>query len=155
MCPGAVSSRRYDAVRAGYVGDEALARSLTADSDPATRASALAALVRLGVATSEDLTLGAGDDDPLVRARSLRLLVGLDLANPPDLLAHLPDPDDGVTEVAAFVAGELHGPPGPADARVTDALSRVATTHDDALCRESAVAALGAIGDPAGLPAVL
>src|SRR5437762_1926107 len=27
--------------------------------------------------------------------------------------------------------------------------------HADALCREAAVAALGAIGDPAGLPAIL
>jgi HEAT repeat protein len=34
-------------------------------------------------------------------------------------------------------------------------LCRIATGHDDALCRESAVAALGAIGDPAGLPSVL
>jgi HEAT repeat protein len=35
------------------------------------------------------------------------------------------------------------------------ALARVATGHEDALCREAAVAALGAVGDPAGLPAVL
>jgi HEAT repeat protein len=34
-------------------------------------------------------------------------------------------------------------------------LAGVATGHDDARCREAAVAALGAIGDPAGLPAVL
>ncbi|MDP9440891.1 MAG: HEAT repeat domain-containing protein, partial [Actinomycetota bacterium] len=27
--------------------------------------------------------------------------------------------------------------------------------HPDALCREAAVAALGAIGDPAGVPAIL
>ncbi|GAC1478905.1 MAG: hypothetical protein NVS1B12_15720 [Acidimicrobiales bacterium] len=31
----------------------------------------------------------------------------------------------------------------------------MATQHDDPLARESAVAALGAIGDPAGLPAIL
>jgi HEAT repeat protein len=31
----------------------------------------------------------------------------------------------------------------------------VATGHDDPTCREAAVAALGAIGDPTGLPAVL
>ena len=40
------------------------------------------------------------------------------------------------------------GPPCPA-------LATTATDHDDARCREAAVAALGAIGDPAGLPAVL
>jgi HEAT repeat protein len=38
---------------------------------------------------------------------------------------------------------------------VVAALSRTATTHDDALVREAAVAALGAIGDPGALPAVL
>ena len=35
------------------------------------------------------------------------------------------------------------------------ALAATATGHEDARCREAAVAALGAIGDPAGLPAVL
>jgi HEAT repeat protein len=35
------------------------------------------------------------------------------------------------------------------------ALCRTATRHPDALCREAAVAALGAIGDPAGLPAIV
>ncbi|MDQ6727535.1 MAG: HEAT repeat domain-containing protein, partial [Actinomycetota bacterium] len=35
------------------------------------------------------------------------------------------------------------------------ALSAVALGHADPLCREAAVAALGAIGDEAGLPAIL
>ena len=35
------------------------------------------------------------------------------------------------------------------------ALATIATGHGDTRCREAAVAALGAIGDPAGLPAVL
>jgi len=34
-------------------------------------------------------------------------------------------------------------------------LAKTATDHDDARCREAAVAALGALGDAAGLPAVL
>jgi len=34
-------------------------------------------------------------------------------------------------------------------------LSTLATSHEDSLCREAAVAALGSLGDPAGLPAVL
>jgi len=34
-------------------------------------------------------------------------------------------------------------------------LSDLATEHPDALCREAAVAALGSIGDPAGLSAIL
>ena len=34
-------------------------------------------------------------------------------------------------------------------------LGDLAIGHDDALVREAAVAALGAIGDPAGIPAIL
>ena len=34
-------------------------------------------------------------------------------------------------------------------------LASAGSGHPDPLCREAAVAALGAIGDPAGLPAVL
>jgi HEAT repeat protein len=50
------------------------------------------------------------------------------------------------------VGGHLGGP--AAEAAVA-ALVDMATAHADALCREAAVAALGAIGDPAGLPAIL
>ena len=35
------------------------------------------------------------------------------------------------------------------------ALIAVATEHDDPLCREAAVAALGALGDDAGLPTII
>jgi HEAT repeat protein len=38
---------------------------------------------------------------------------------------------------------------------VVAVLAALATGHDDALVREAAVAALGAIGDDAGLPAIL
>ncbi len=50
---------------------------------------------------------------------------------------------------AAWFLGERrHRPSVPA-------LSALALGHADVRCREAAVAALGAIGDPAGLPAVL
>jgi HEAT repeat protein len=65
------------------------------------------------------------------------------------VLALLDDPDATVVETAAFACGE-RTPPG-----AVDRLAALATGHDDALCREAAVAALGAIGDPAGLPAIL
>jgi HEAT repeat protein len=51
--------------------------------------------------------------------------------------------------VAAEALGEAGG-----DGAVT-ALGTVATHHTDARCREAAIAALGAIGDPAGLGSVL
>jgi HEAT repeat protein len=58
-----------------------------------------------------------------------------------------------VIEATAWALGEL----GPAAVRAgaVPALAAVSTSHDDPLAREAAVAALGALGDPAGLPAVL
>jgi HEAT repeat protein len=61
----------------------------------------------------------------------------------------LEDPDPLVVVGAAwFVAERRHAPAVPL-------LAAIATGHADARCREAAVAALGAIGDPVGLPAVL
>src|SRR6266700_1226448 len=69
------------------------------------------------------------------------------------VLALLGVDDVTVTEAAALALGEL-GPAAVSAGAVT-ALAATAAAHDDALARESAVAALGALGDPAGLPAVL
>jgi HEAT repeat protein len=67
------------------------------------------------------------------------------------LLGLLGDEDATVVEVAAWASGELD-PPEPG---AVAALVALAAAHADALVREAAVAALGSIGDPAGLPAVL
>ncbi len=68
---------------------------------------------------------------------------------PVTVTATLGDPDPLVVVGAAwFLAERRHRPAVPA-------LARLARDHDDTRCREAAVAALGAIGDPAGLPAVL
>jgi HEAT repeat protein len=91
------------------------------------------------------------------------------------LIQRLALPDEApVCEVVAFACGELHLSGDPeaeaasperrdlhetvdpsVAARIVAALADQATRHDDHLCRESAVAALGSIGDPDGLPAVL
>lgn len=69
-----------------------------------------------------------------------------------DLRPLLSDADPSVVEVAAWASGE-RGPEAGGEA-VPD-LVRIATGHEDALCREAAVAALGAIGHADGLPAIL
>jgi HEAT repeat protein len=62
------------------------------------------------------------------------------------------DPDASVVEAAAWSLGEA----GPRSGRkVVEALARVAEAHRDPLCREAAVAALGAVGDPGALDTVL
>ena len=58
-------------------------------------------------------------------------------------------PDALVVDAAAFALGEH------LCERAVERLSDVATGHDDARCREAAVAALGVIGDDRGRAAVL
>ena len=142
----AAARRRGDAALAGHLGDEETARLLLADDDPEVRATALGALVRMGRATPADAEGALCDPDPIVRRRTCEL--GALLPDAP-FARLLEDGDEMVVEAACFACGEV------ADASAVPALSLIASGHPDALCRESAVAALGAIGDLAGLPAVL
>ena len=144
-----VTERRRDVARAGHVGDHATARSGLSDPAATVRSTALGALERLGVLHDADLAAGLVDDEPSVRRRAVELAaVHGDVA----ILDLLDDPDPSVVEMAAWSAGERGA------AETVGRLAGLAaggTAHADPLCREAAVAALGAIGDPAGLPAVL
>ncbi|HUR18184.1 MAG TPA: HEAT repeat domain-containing protein [Acidimicrobiales bacterium] len=151
--------RRRQAVLAGHRGDEAGARAFLTDPSSGVRASALGALARLGAVTESDVARAAVDPDPAVRRRACEVAVGLEL----DLLPLLADRDPSVAETAAWALGERGGagagsggaaPPRPAPG-VVEALAAMATGHHDPLCREAAVAALGAVGDQGGLAAIL
>jgi HEAT repeat protein len=144
-------ARRRDAALAGHRGDVAAARAFLGDPAPAVRATALAALARAGDLGAADLGHGLADPDPGVRARAAELTAAVPGDRPPELAGALTDPDPGVVESAAWASGERQ-PPEPG---VVALLAGVTTGHEDPLCREAAVAALGAIGDPAGLPAIL
>ena len=155
--PGA--RRRRAAALAGHRGDQEAARALAADPDPAVRATALAALARMGRATQSDVSRALADPDALVRRRACEV-AGRLAASPAgpavgvQALARGLDDDDGaVVEAAAWGLGEHGGQ--AAEPGVLDALARVATSHPDPLCREAAVAALGAVGDRRGLGAIL
>jgi HEAT repeat protein len=141
-------ARRRQAALAGHEGDEEGARRHLADSDPGVRATALGALGRLGALEAADLESAFADPAAAVRRRAAELAA----RRPgPSLLPMLADDDPAVVEAAAWACGERSEAP----AEVLAALGRLAAGHDDPLCRESAVAALGALGDPAGLPAIL
>ena len=158
--PTRPTDRAAAIVASGLQGtvDAATARTLETlahdDTDARVRAAALGALVRSGpVRTARRAWRAALDDaDPAVRRRAAELTVDL-LAPARPVVALLDDNDVTVVEAAAWALGEL----GPATARsgAVAALARVATGHDDALAREAAVAALGAIGSIRGLPAIL
>lgn len=143
--------RRRDVALAGHAGDAAGARAALADAAPAVRASAIGALERMGALSPDDLTASLADPSPIVQRRACEAAAALPGDGPPSLATALASPDSTIAEVAAWASGERQ-PPEP---NVVDALARLAVNHQDALVREAAVAALGSIGDPAGLPAIL
>jgi len=149
--PAGVAARRRQAALAGHRGDPDTARRLLGDPEPAVRGTALGALQRLGQLRPDELAAAMADPSPVVRARGAEVAATWPGDAEPSLLGLLGDDDNGVVEMAAWAAGERQ-PPEPASVAV---LAAMATGHDDALCREAAVAALGAIGDPAGLDAIL
>jgi HEAT repeat protein len=139
---------RGRAAISGHTGDEPSARALLASTDPAVRATALGALARMNRLTDADLTAALADETSTVRHRAVALAADRRAIALVPLLA---DGDPAVAEQAAWACGERQ----PAEEGAVTALSVLAVEHDDALVREAAVAALGAIGDPAGLAAIL
>jgi HEAT repeat protein len=144
-------ARRRAAAAAGHQGDVVSARRFLTDPAPSVRATALGALARAGSLAGADLVAALADPSPAVRARAAELAAGVAGTADPALAAVLGDPDAAVVEAAAWASGERQ----PPESGIVAALAAVTTGHDDPLCREAAVASLGAIGDPAGLPAIL
>ena len=153
-----VAERRRQAILAGYNGDEAIARRLLFDTEAVVRAAAVGALDRIGRLTDAELAEALGDIDASDRRRGLEILgaYGATDSCRVDLAAYvlpglLEDADSSVVEVACWASGEH---PGLAKVLV-QGVTGVALNHDDPLCRESAVAALGALGHEKGRAAVL
>jgi HEAT repeat protein len=138
---------RRDVAVAGHTGDEGTARAGLTEPDPAVRATALGALDRLGRLTPQDIATAVTDESATVRARAAELT---DIE--PVLFQLLDDHEPLVVEAACFKLGELGE---KASNQAVDRLALTATGHPDPLCREAAVAALGAIGKPEGLTAIL
>jgi HEAT repeat protein len=141
--------RRRAVAMGGHTGDGTTVRSALSDAAPSVRATALGALDRLGVLEEDYLRLALTDPAPSVRRRAVELAAtrpGVAIAD------GLDDSDPSVVEMTAWSLGER------AERSSVAALATTASVsggHADPLCREAAVAALGAIGDPAGLSAVL
>jgi len=135
-------------VIAGHEGNETLARAGLTEADPVARQLALGALERMGALTDHDVLTAFADADAVVRHRAAMFA-----ATRPNisLLPMLHDPVATVVEAAAWAAGEQE----QVDDDVLEQLCHLALHADDQLSREAAVAALGAIGDVRGLPAIL
>lgn len=137
-----------DVAAAGHVGDEATARAALDSPDPVTRELALGALDRLGTLDDATLVTALGDANTQVRRRAVTIAAGRPGV---PLLGMLDDASPAVVETAAWACGERPATP----AEVLDRLIALAGSADEALVREAAVAALGAIGDERALPAIL
>jgi HEAT repeat protein len=131
-----------------------VARRGLADPAPVVRVAALGALARLDQLTAAAVEGALSDDTPAVRRRAVEVALrargsGSRSSLPRAVAAALGDDDPLVVVGAAWFLAERH----VHDA--VPALAGTATEHADARCREAAVAALGALGDADGLPAVL
>jgi HEAT repeat protein len=136
------------AVIAGHRADEPAARRAIGDADPTTREFGYAALHRMECLTDSDLAAAIIDPAPAVRRRAALIAAQVPSA---DLAPLLLDTDSTVVEAAAWAAGEH----AAATDHIVEQLVHLGTASTDALVREAAVAALGAIGDERGLPAIL
>ncbi len=135
-------------VVAGHEGRSDAARHHLDDPDERVRAAAIGALVRTDGLTDADVAGALADPSPFVRRRAAEAAIDHPAVG---LTPLLEDPDPSVVEVAAWALGERPD----ADPGVIAALAATASTHAEPLCREAAVAALGAQGDERGLEAIL
>ncbi len=150
----AAAVRRRRVIAAGHAGQVAPARAGLRDPDPYVQAAALGALGRLSALTVSDIThaLRAGEAPARRRATDAALSVrgtGSRSTLYAAMIDALSDPDPLVVVGAAWFLAER---------RVTASVTSLVSTagaHGDVRCREAAVAALGAIGDPGGLDAVI
>lgn len=155
------SSRRRRAVVAGHRAQPDVATALRLDPDPAVRMAALGALARLGAMGVDTVLSALADCEAPVRRRAAKIagrlassvLSATDTRRVVAALSDaLDDDDSGVVETAAWALGEWGG---ESSGRAVDLLCEAVRGHHDPLCREAAVAALGAIGEGRALPTVL
>jgi HEAT repeat protein len=145
--PTLVEPLDYELLRASFQPSDA-GRALLDEqlnsSNVRHRVLALRGLVRLNLMTLEQWRQMLSDTDADVRRDALEQLAHAALGDSAvlDIVVELlDDPDALVVDAAVFALGEHAYAPS------VERLCVVARDHDDARCRESAIAALGAIGD--------
>ncbi len=142
------TAERRRVVEAVAAGDKSAVLAALTHPEDRVRASSVRGLTELGALDPLLWPELASDVSPRVRRTVAELGARFSEV---DLRALLADTDSAVVEAACWAAGERGG---RAD-NLVDLLVLVTTSHEDALCREAAVAALGAIGSPAALPTIL
>jgi HEAT repeat protein len=142
-------------LRAGFAQGDDYAGVLRANlRSPVARHRVLAlrGAVRQRLVTSDDWRRALSDEDVTVRREALNQIAHVELDDEgvfTELMNCLDDDDALVVDGALFALGEhLY-------VAAVERMCEIATGHEDARCRESAIAALGAIGDDRARPAIL
>jgi len=139
---------RTDIILAEVASDVAALEAGLTHKDASIRAIALGSLDRLGKLEPRRLSDAFLDQNRDVRCRAVELAIARPSVPLAPLLA---DSDDLVVETAAWALGERE----EGNSETIAALVETASSHEVSICREAAIAALGAIGSEAGLPAIL
>lgn len=144
--PGQIT-RPSDVVEAGYHGNIDVVEAAAVAPETVLRSAAINALLRLGLLDGGRLAAFAGDPDPHVRRRAAEVAPRIPSpATMEQQLVVMLDDEAEIAEIVAFALGEIGSAEGnelrPASIEAIEAMVR---SHDDALCREAAVAALGAL----------
>jgi HEAT repeat protein len=139
---------RTDIILAEVARDVAALEAGLTHDDPSIRTLALGSLDRLGKLEDPTLAHAFLDQNRDVRCRAVELAITRSSIPLAPLLA---DIDDLVVETTAWALGERE----ESGIGTIEALVETATSHEVSICREAAIAALGAIGSEAGLPAIL
>lgn len=142
-------------LRAGFaLGDNyaLVLRTNLQSSVPRHRILALRGMVRQNLVTTDDWLGALSDANVDVRREALNQIAHAQVNDEhiiEALMKCLDDVDALVVDGAVFALGEH------LVVEAVEKLCVIATGHDDARCRESAIAALGSIGDDRGRPAIL
>ena len=139
---------RFEVIAAGFSGNQSVAEAGLLSPDGSTRASALRALARLQVLSSDTISDFLRDEDPEVRRTAVELAAPF-----ASVLVHtlIDDQDVFVAEMTAWCLGERL----PIRDEEINILIDRTTSHAEAVVREACAAALGSIGDERGLTAIL
>jgi HEAT repeat protein len=142
-------------LRAGFAKSDdymVVLRSNLTSSFARHRILALRGAVRQHLVTSHDWIAALRDSDVDVRREALNQVAHATVDDQlviDAVVTCLSDSDPLVVDGALFALGEH------LSAGAVEQMCVIASTHEDARCRESAVAALGAIGDDRARPAIL
>ena len=143
-----MTTTRSEIILAEVRGDVSSLIDHLGHADASIRSLALGSMDRIAELADDQLQDALDDPNRDVRCRAIELAVPRDQIR---LVQLLDDPDDLVVETAAWALGERESN----SAEVIAWLVEVGIHHDVSICREAAIAALGAIGDESGLPAIL